>query len=285
MLSDKEKKVITLIEQNPSQSNYYFHRVKDLKWFYPLKEKGFFLPEKIPQTSNGDFLFWNVLDYLERVSEQVVQSAQYGKELIAIIESLVQFSLTKKRVNNYHIWWYCVKILNNLPPAVIRESLAVDKFKVWLSVWTDHSLGSGLTISDIGEKLLPKCLGDDFGPVYIYAENIVFAITTIRAGGKSSAFTKRDDALMEWQVYWILDAFKKYGHLIGQKCSVRIVFELAQRLSRALEYKQKNHYADLEIGDVVYRLKVERVVVEDLKSGDIRFQDDRYAATVSQIMP
>lgn len=282
MLSEKDKKVIALIDQNPAQSNYYFHRVKDLKWFYPLKEKGFFLPEKIPQSSTGDLLFWNVLDYLERVSEQVAQNPQYGKELIDIIENLVQFSLTKKRVNNYHIWWYCVKILNNLPPAVIKENLSIDKFKVWLSVWTDHSLGSDLTISDIGEKLLPKCLSDDFGPDYFYAENIVLAITTIRAGGKSNAFTKRDDALMEWQVYWILDAFKKYGQLIGQKCSVRIVFELAQRLSRALEYKQKDHYTDLEIGDAVYRLKVERIAVDGLKSGDIQFQDNQYAATVSQ---
>lgn len=274
--------VLNNILSIPFYSSYFFRKETDAKWFPLLKKKSYFSPEKIEFDDAGNALFWRVLDYLERVSEQVAQNTRYGKELIEIIESLVQFSLTKKRVNNYHIWWYCVKILNNLPPAVIRESLAVDKFKVWLSVWTDHSLGSDLTISDIGEKLLPKCLGDDFGPDYIYAENIVFAITTIRAGGKSSAFTKRDDALMEWQVYWILDAFKKYGHLIGQKCSIRIVFELAQRLSRALEYKQKDHYADLEIGDVVYRFKVERVVVEDLKSGDIRFQDDRYAATVSQ---
>lgn len=281
-LNTEEQQVLYLVKTDVDQARYFFARAKSLKWFFPLKEQGYFNPERIPFAENEQALFWDALNYLERVSEQVAQNAQYGKELIEFIESMVQFSLTKKKVNNYHIWWYCVKILNNLPPAVIKENLPINKFKVWLSVWTDHSMGSDLTISDIGEKLLPKCLGDDFGPNYIYAENIVLAITTIRAGGKSDAFTKRDDALMEWQVYWILDAFKKYGQLIGQKCSIRIVFELAQRLSRALEYKQKDHYADLEIGDAVYRLKAERVVGEDLKSGDIKFQDDRYAATVSQ---
>ena len=274
--------VLNNILSIPFYSSYFFRKETDAKWFPLLKKKSYFSPEKIEFDDAGNALFWRVLDYLERVSEQVAQNTQYGKELIDIIESLVQFSLTKKRVNNYHIWWYCVKILNNLPPAVIKENLSIDKFKVWLSVWTDHSLGSDLTISDIGEKLLPKCLDDDFGPDYIYAENIVLAITMIRAGGKSNAFTKRDDALMEWQVYWILDAFKKYGQLIGQKCSIRIVFELAQRLIRALEYKQKDHYTDLEIGDTVYRLKVERIAVDGLKSGDIQFQDDQYAATVSQ---
>jgi len=274
--------VLNNILSIPFYSSYFFRKEADTKWFTLLRHKLYFSPEKIEFDDTGNALFWRVLDYLERVSEQVAQSPQYGKELIEIIESLVQFSLTKKKINNYHIWWYCVKILNNLPPGVIKGNLPIDKFKLWLSVWTDHSLGSDLTISDIGEKLLPKCLGNDFGPDYIYAENIVLAITTIRAGGKSNAFTKRDDALMEWQVYWILDAFKKFGQLIGQKCSIRIVFELAQRLSMALEYKQKDHYADLEIGDAVYRLKAERVVVEGLKSGNIQFQDDRYAATVSQ---
>lgn len=266
----------------PFYSSYFFRKETDAKWFPLLKKKLYFSPEKIEYDDAGNALFWRVLDYLERVSEQVAKNAQYGKELIEIIEGLVQFSLTKKRISNYHIWWYCVKILNNLPPAVIKENLAIDKFKMWLSVWTDHSLGSDLTISDIGEKLLPKCLGDDFGPDYVYAENIVLAITTIRAGGKSNAFTKRDDALMEWQVYWILDAFKKHSQLIGQKCSVRIVFELAQRLSRALEYKQKDHYSDLEIGGAVYRLKVERVLADNLEPGNIQFQYDKYSATVAQ---
>ena len=281
-LNSKEILLLQRIEEDKSYSGWFFKQATDLKWFYPLKDKGYFVPDNIPYDPNGFALFWEVFDYLERVSEQVAQSAQYGKELIEIIESLVQFSLTKKRVNNYHIWWYCVKILNNLPPTVIKESLPIDKFKVWLSVWTDHSLGSDLTISDIGEKLLPKCLGNDFGPDYIYAENIVLAITTIRAGGKSNAFTKRDDALMEWQIYWILDAFKKYGQLIAQKCSIRIVFELAQRLSRALEYKQKDHYTDLVIGETVYRLKVERISADSPKTGGIQFQDDQYAAIVRQ---
>ena len=266
----------------PFYSSYFFRRETDVKWFILLKEKLYFSPEKIKFDDRGNALFWRVLDYLERVSEQVAQNVQYGKELIEIIESIVQFSFNKKRINNYHIWWYCVKILNNLPVAVIKESLAVDKFKAWLSVWTDHSLGSDLTISDIGEKLLPKFLHDDFGPDYIYAENIVFAVTTIRTGDKASAFTKRDDALMEWQIYWILDAFKKHGQLIGRKCSLRVVFELAYRLSRALEYKQKDHCTDLEIGDAVYRLKVARVFAEDLRPGEIRFQDDKYECVVRQ---
>lgn len=282
MLNDKDKKVMMFIEQDATHSNYFFHRVKDMKWFYPLKEKGFFLPEKIPQLESGDFLFWNILDYLERVSEQVAQNIQYGKELIDIIESIVQFSLNKKRVNNYHIWWYCVKILNNLPVAVIKGNLTIDKFWTWLSVWTDHPLGSDLTISDIGVKLLPKFLHDDFAPDYTYAETIINVITAIRAAGKSDAFTKREDAVLAWQSYWILDAFKKHGQLIGQKCSLDVVFGLADRLKKALEFKQKDHYADIDIENKVYRIKVTRVLADELKPGEIKFKDDMYECFIKQ---
>lgn len=281
-LNTEEQQVLYLIKTDADQARYFFARAKSLKWFFPLKEQRYFNPEAIAYSPDGYALFWNVLNYLERVSEQVIQDAKYGKELIDIIESIVQFSLNKKRIDNYHIWWYCVKILNNLPAVTIKENLAVDKFKVWLSVWTDHSLGSDLAISDIGVKLLPKFLHSDFGPDYVYAENIIYAITAIRDSGKANAFTKRDDALMEWQIYWILDAFKKHGQLIGQKCSLRVVFELADRLSRALEYKQKDHYTNLEIGDAVYRLKVTRILSGDLKTGEIKFKNDEYECVVRQ---
>jgi len=282
MLNSKEILLLQRIKEDKSYSRWFFKQAKDLKWFYPLKDNNYFLPENIPFDSNGYALFWEVFDYLERVSEQVVQNDQYGKELIDIIESLVQFSLNKKCVNNYHVWWYCVKILNNLPAAVIKDNLKIDKFQMWLFAWTDHSGGSDLMVSDIGEKLMPKFLHDDYGPEYKYAEAIIDTITKIRAKGEEDAFTKRDDVVMRCQTYWILGAFKKHGPLIGKKCSLRVILELANRLSRALGYKQKDHYVDLEIGDTVYRLKVARIFVDGLKPGEIRFKDDEYECVVRQ---
>ena len=281
-LNTEEQQVLYLIKTDADQARYFFARVKSLKWFYPLKDQGYFSPESIPYDSEGHALFWNILNYFERVSEQVAQNPQYGKELIEIIESIVQFSLNKKRVDNYHIGWYCVKILNNLPAAVIKDNLTVNKFQTWLLVWTDHGLGSDLTISDIGEKLLPKFLHDDFGPNYLYAETIINVITAIKASGKPDTFTKRDDAIMAWQTYWILDAFRKHGQLIGQKSSLSIVFEIAEKLSNALEYKQKDHYTDLEIGDAIYRIRVARIFADGLKPREVKFKNDEYECVIRQ---
>ncbi len=272
----------SIISLDKDLEREFLRRIGSLDWFQWMKENDYFNPVIIKFDDKGNALFWNILDYLERVSEQVAQNIQYGKELIAILESVVQFSLDKKRINNYHIWWYCVKIFNNLPPVAIKDNLSIDKFQTWLSVWTDHSLGSDLTISDIGEKLLPKFLQDDFGPDYVYAEAIIYAITAIKAGGKLNAFTKRGDAVLAWQSYWILDAFKKHGQLIGQKCSLNVLFELSDRLKRSLEYKQKDHYTDLGVGNDVYRIKVARIFVDELKPGEIKFKDNEYECFVKK---
>ncbi len=279
MLEDKEKKVITLIEQDNTYSNYFFQRVKDLRWFYPLKERGFFLPEKIPQTEGGVFLFWNILDYLERVSIQLDDDPQYGNELIKIIDSVVHFSLNKKRINNYHIWWYCVKITNNLPTLIIKENLKIEQFRTWLNVWTDHSMGGDLTISDIGEKLLPKFLHDDYGPDYKYAETIVDVITQIKPGGNLRGITKREDATLVWDSYWLRESFKKYGHLVGQKCSLSVLYCLADRLNDALEFKQKHHYVNVELGENIYQIWVSRI---ELKDRGIAFKENMYKCFVKQ---
>jgi len=44
--------------------------------------------------------------------------AEYGKELLEILGNLVEFSEKERRINNYHIWWYCTKILNNIPVEI-----------------------------------------------------------------------------------------------------------------------------------------------------------------------
>lgn len=284
-LNTEEQQVLYLIKTDADQARYFFARVKSLKWFNILKEQSYFCPENIPNDSEGRALFWNVLDYLERISEQVSQDLRYGKELIEIIESVVQYSLTKKRVDNYHIWWYCVKILNNLPASVIKENLTIEKFHTWLFVLTDHSMGVDLTISDIGEKLLPKFLNDEYGSEYKYAETIIDVITEIKAGGNLRGVTQREDAVLAWHSYWIRDAFKKHGHLIGQKCSLECIFGIANRLKSALEYKQKNYYANIEVGGSVYQIWVARQPKDGLKPGAINYENDRYECLVKQFSP
>lgn len=286
MLSSKEVLLLKRIEEDVSYHNWFFKEAKDLKWFYPLNDRKYFNPKGIKYDDNGNALFWNVLDYLERVSEQVTQNPEYGPELINIIDSVVRFSLNQQKINNHHIWWYCAKILNNLPADVIKKNLDAEKFHTWLSVWAEHSLGSDLITSDIGEKLLPKFLSEDFGPDYKYAEIIIDSITEIRAGGRSpGSLTNREDVVLARDAYWIQESFKKNYQEIGKKCSLQVVFLVADRLKKALEYKWKVHHEDIDIGSDVYRIEVSRIPQTGLTAGEIGFEDKQYSCAVKRFSP
>lgn len=97
-LNKEEEHIIQLINRDQSYANYFFSKVKSLNWFNYLSDKNYFKPTKIKFDDKGNAYFWNVFDYLERVSEQVEQNPQYGKELLNIIEDIVQFSREEKEL-------------------------------------------------------------------------------------------------------------------------------------------------------------------------------------------
>ncbi|MDE2231823.1 MAG: hypothetical protein KGJ95_07170, partial [Candidatus Omnitrophica bacterium] len=281
--------VIAQIETDQSQKNYFFQKVKDLKWFYYLKERNYFSPDKIPYTKDNRALFWNVLDYLERVSEQLNTNPEYGKELMDIIIDVVVYSRSRK-VDNYHIWWFFVKIINNIPNSTISQNLPINDqsnkgaikpgFLTLLNELLDPSQSSELAISDVSEKLLPKFLNDSV--MITYAEAIIDCITRVKPKGVINTFTKEDEVVLVWNEYWILKSFIQYAKLIGANCTNATIFSIADHLKSALQYTRKSFYVNLNIGEHRYQFKVERVIKEDPNPFEIRFQDNAFKGYVLQ---
>ena len=268
----------------PTYYNYFFRNKRDTKWFLPLKERGYFSPGRIEFDEQNNALFWVVLDYLERVSEQVSENPQYGKELLEIIDSIVQFSQGSRLINNHSIWWYCVKIISNLPFEVIAEHLTIERFRTWLFVWTDRSsVVADLGVVDIGVKLLPKCLDNDaaLDNKYEYAETIVDVITTVKLLDSTELLGNKENLLLGLDLYWVQEIFGKRYEAIGDKCSVPTLLGLADKLKTALEYKRHAFDVNVSIGDEVYQIKVVRLLSEGARDEGISFLDGRYTCSVN----
>lgn len=100
-LSPKEKAVLELISEDIAYENYFFDKVSDVKWFYLLKERGFFAPEKAPgpkpAEQEGYWVIpqWNILDYLEKISKQVSlpDNERYTDELLEIIKNVTKYHI------------------------------------------------------------------------------------------------------------------------------------------------------------------------------------------------
>ena len=278
-----------LLKKHAWYSVYFFKRLRNLRWFEPLKQHGFFSPHNIPVDG-----FWVVLFYLEFVSEQIAANLEphvkYGNELLGIIGDVVRFSRDVQRVNNSHIWWYCVKIVNNLPSSLIKANVPIEDqpgtqnpkcgFRTWLLTFTDPSLGGTLGIADVAEKLLGKFLGDD--STLAYAEAIVKVITRIRASGKKSAVDGKDSAILVCDTYWISDAFRKHHERVGAKCSTKVIYDIADELNKALEYKRQDYAVNIKGGEGVYELGVSRLPAEGLEPHEIGFRKGVYQCVLMQ---
>lgn len=287
----KEKTALSLIQKDESYSNYFFQRVKDPKWFSSLKERAFFDPKKISFVET-DARFWNVMDYLERISEQVAAGLEtkYASELLTVIGDIVRFSRETRPINHMHIWWYCVKIVNNLPVAMIKANVPIEDqpdgsvikygFRSWLLTWTDPSLGGDLALTDTAEKLLPKFLKDD--AALEYAEAIVDVITRVKASGKKTSLGGEDHAVLVCESYWVSDAFQKYAKLIGEKCSAGLIYNIADKLEAALEYRHQAVATEIAFGKDIYKLSIARVALDGLKSGEIGFKSGVYQCILKQ---
>ncbi|MEI6287447.1 MAG: hypothetical protein WCP79_13150 [Bacillota bacterium] len=221
-------------------NRYFFSHETNHKWFNFLNEKGVFRAENLRIYGNGDVLFWTPLCYLERVSEQVAQNPQYGKVLIDIIDDLVNYSNTTAKINNYHIWRYCVKILCNLPDEIILENLQIDNFGNWLTTFVNNS-GKGMTITDTGEMLLPKLLGDGYQGHYDYAEAVVGLLTEITCKEKPVSEYTRKEFEFVGDIFWIQKAFEGNCKSIAAKCSADIIDDISNKLVTCIEYEGKDY--------------------------------------------
>ena len=280
MLTDKELKTIDLILEDISYENYFFRKVKNLKWFYPLKEKGFFAAHKNPSpelADQGGYFVpeWNILSYLERVSRQVniPGNERYIDELLTIIREVSNYRDTDGwPIDNYRTWYYFTKILVNLPTAKISEEI-INLIPFWL----DSKFGTSVPGSEITTKLLPKFLTGSPEDIK-KAEKIIASITAIKTHTFSEERAKilgeKEEKRLVVDPYWLKEAFDKYSQIIGLRCSKRIIEDLANKIGSLLKRKEDGSYesfyeeADYPIKDPLRMLTfiLKRVLLAKAKS-------------------
>ncbi|MBF0519008.1 MAG: hypothetical protein HQK92_04720 [Nitrospirae bacterium] len=249
---EKFTDLIDLIKNDTSFQDYFFKNVKSTDWFTLLKENGYFSHDNAlsPVLSEDKSYItmpeWNVLPYLELISLQVNTKANksYIDDLIEIISKV-----TEQHIDNYKTWWYFAKILCNLPTYKIDDEI-IDLIPFWLDSKYDTSLQG----SEIVEKLLPKFLNsskpDDWGK----AEKIIEIITNIKeiihkkeertnkeTDLKSAAFKKAledyDEFVTVIAPYYLLKSFKVNAVKVGEKCTEKVIFTIADRLNTILKQK------------------------------------------------
>jgi hypothetical protein len=244
--------------------NYFFKKVAELHWFNILKEEGYFKPseETKPQEAKQRGLFsitqWNVLPYLEKISEQVNTPGNEGyvDELLNIIREVTGYHVTHdKCLDNYRTWLFFVKILRNLP----NNKITFEDIEL-VSVWLDSKFDITLQGAEIAEILLSKFLDSDDPEDWKKAEKIVEIVTDIKwiplPEGRKDAFGKSEEPKTLLDAYWLLKSFKVNASKVGEKCSEDIILRLADRLKEIIRRERDKHGRTIGYGNKKFRISI-----------------------------
>ena len=263
-ISKNASKVLQLIKNDEYIREYFFKKVNSVKWFFPLKEKGYFSPDKAPppQPAEQEGYFtipeWYVLPYLEKVSKQVTikGNEKYAEELLKIIDDVTNYHIKHDRkLDNYRTWWYFVKILLNIPNDMVVKYLKDHNIKIgedWIKVWITSKFDNVLPASEIATKLLPKFLTQKKEDINI-AEQIIDVITAIREDfWEEEAENKKPKTMVD--SYWLVESFKKNAQKVGELCSNEVIFNLADKLKSIFDEKYKDSQVLIDLEDSTYRI-------------------------------
>lgn len=245
-------KIFQLIRNDEHFRNHFFKNLKSIEWFYPIKEKGYFKPDINTQpqkaTEEGYYSIprWNVLPYLEKISQQIYKNEEYTDELLKIIKDVTQYHIDNNNIlENYHTWWYFVKILLNIP----NNEISLDIIEL-ISIWLDSRFDNILPGSDIATKLLPKFLNSENPEDWEKVEKIIDIITGIKwiplSEERAAVLGKKYEPKTTIDSYWLLKSFESNAKRIGEKCSENIVFLLADRLKEIF----RREYKEQEVEDI-----------------------------------
>ncbi|MBI4848180.1 MAG: toll/interleukin-1 receptor domain-containing protein [Nitrospirae bacterium] len=264
--SRHEVNFILELIQNEPYKNYFFKQVTALHWFNVLKAGEYFDainalgPKPAEQEGFYSIPWWNVLSYLEKVSEQVKErgNEKYIDELLQIIKEVSNHKNSDgQHVDNYHTWRSFVLILLNIP----REKIPINIIEL-IPVWLSSRFDASLVGSELGLKLLPNFLsGNPFSEDITKAERIVDYITNVKSvklsEERARIYNREEEYKLVIDSYWVKDIFEKHIKDIGEKCTNSVVYALCEKIRTLL--KKDDSLIPFEAGDKAYLLALTSV--------------------------
>ncbi len=215
--------------------NYFFSKAKDLKWFRPLKDSGYFQASKNPppQESDEKGLYtvptWPAVLYLEKISPELskFENRSYAEEIMQIIRE-VSLPSSGTKADNYRTWTAFARILFNIPVDLIQYSdleLVGD--------WVKSQFGASLLGRELGQHLVPKFLQSTNPADLNKAVKLIEIVTEVRivekVYGKEHKVTNKEvHAALD--SYSLRELFKRNSELLGKRVGQEIVRLLSQRI-------------------------------------------------------
>lgn len=238
-LKPEEQAVLNALGiEGKEYQNYFFSKAKDLKWFRPLKELGYFQPSQNPQPQESDekgfytIPVWPALLYLEKLSPVLSkpENRSYAEEIMQIIRE-VSRPQSWNKADNYRTWTSFTRILSNIPVDLIQYT-DIDLVGDWLK----SQFGSSLLGRELGQHLVPRFLQSSNSTDWGKAERLIEIVTEVRIVEKEYG---KEHKIVNKEVHAALDSyslrelFKHNSELLGKRVGQGVVTILSKRIKES----------------------------------------------------
>lgn len=250
--------IFTLIK-DPIIGNYFFKKCDDVKWFYLLKRKSYFSPQKLFNSKEIENINEvSAIRYLIKISEKINLDNKLIRELLEIITNATEYYINNKmQLNNFYLWTDFVKILCNIPSEKIPFDI-INYIPVWLE---EYKFDNRIQSDQILRHLLPKFLESDDKDNWKKVERIIEYVTKVKAqplskdrsellGNRNEAKMVVDSFLLNWFV-------KNYIREIGKKCDINLIFYLADQLKKVYRIEKPDIFIDFKYNSRDYAFQIE----------------------------
>ncbi len=193
--------------------NYFFRNIESPAWLKPLKDAGWFHPDRQPKSQDvqdQSVHFWHALGYVEKVADNTKEAPceETFNVLADIVNTIVDYTQdTGTSIASEHTDWRVIKIICALPIERIEP-----RHITFIGVALKTRVGSTLVSSVISETVLPKLLNGKAKKLTLQLLEDMLCAEVVHHNIKT---------IME--EYWLWDALKKHEQAIAELCGIEVV--------------------------------------------------------------
>lgn len=226
-LSPKEFDLLDRLDDKPELRPHFFRKVKGLKWFKVLNERGYFKAENNPGPQpSGEEGFvaiphWPATDYLVSIAPELANDDQHeiAREVLGIFWSVTQDAVDRG-ISNYRTWWQFAKALRYIPIDLINN----EELNQHVSYWLKDPYDRGLAADELGKEWLPQLLAADSEKARSIALNLLRLLYTAQVHERDFAGSKRKEATFVTD-NWHLE---KITEVVARESGTRLGIEACQ---------------------------------------------------------
>jgi hypothetical protein len=250
-LSHDELMILDRVAAKPELQPHFFGKIKQLKWFEALKEKGLLDPSLNPRPVNteGDYWSirsWPVTEYLVRSAEVFSreENVEHAKEYMTLIREVTAYAKDYDG-SNYQTWWQFSKILKSLPvELVLDEDIELCNF------WMDDRFDRYLIAKELGEwlELLLDSADEHSHQLAMLLLDKLFLV----ADGQSKYDANKKEPTIRIDKYWADKLVEKVACKAGAFLGEQAVELFEVRLSQILNISGNDKWS------VIWRHAIEK---------------------------